>query len=67
MNKIIYNYRLRQFENNHHMVLVNTFKELNTYWENYPIKYNNKYNMDYTSFVRYCFSITSDHMKYTKP
>jgi hypothetical protein len=63
MNKIMYNYKVRQFESKYHIVLVNTFKQLNSYWESYRIKYNNKYTMDYTSFVRYCFSITSEHLK----
>ncbi len=52
-------FNLVQFEEKYHRILVDMFKELVKEWKNYPIKYNKKMEMNYTSFVKYCYSITS--------
>jgi hypothetical protein len=51
-------FKLIQFEQNYHYILVDMFKELDNDWKNYRIKYNKKIDMDYTSFVKYCYSVT---------
>jgi len=50
--------KLTQFEEKYHFILVDMFKELDKDWKNYRIKYNKKMNMDYTSFVKYCYYVT---------
>lgn len=50
---------ITQFENEFHTVLVQMFSKMKAQWDSYRIKYNSKYNMDYTSFVRYCYRITT--------
>jgi hypothetical protein len=50
---------ITQFENEFHTVLVQMFSKMKSQWDSYRIKYNSKYNMDYTSFVRYCYRITT--------
>jgi len=51
-------FKLIQFEQKYHYILVDMFKELDNDWKNYRIKYNKKIDMDYTSFVIYCYSVT---------
>ena len=51
--------KLTHFEKEFHSVLVQMFTCISERWNAYPIKYNKKYNMDYSSFVKYCYSITS--------
>lgn len=58
MDQTIYKIRLKEFENKYREVLVDMFKELSGYWKKYPIKYNHKIDMDYTSFVKYCYRVT---------
>jgi len=50
---------ITQFENEFHTVLVQMFSKMKVKWDSYRIKYNSKYNMDYTSFVRYCYRIST--------
>jgi len=50
---------ITQFENEFHTVLVQMFSKMKSQWDSYRIRYNSKYNMDYTSFVRYCYRITT--------
>lgn len=59
MEHAISHSRLTQFEKEFHNVLVQMFNHTSERWNAYPIKYNTKYNMDYTSFVKYCYSISS--------
>lgn len=54
----LYSLQLKEFEKKYKNVLVEVFKELNSNWKKYPIKYNKKKELDYTSFVRYCYDIT---------
>ena len=58
MNKSMYELKLSFFEKKNHEELVNMFKELDTNWRKYPLKYNKKISINYTNFVKYCFSIT---------
>lgn len=54
----LYNLRLKEFERKYYKVLVEIFKELSSSWNKYRIKYNKKIELDYTSFVKYCYAIT---------
>ena len=51
-------FKIKQYEDKYHRILVDMFKELNQEWKRYPIKYNKKMEMDYTSFVVYCYYVT---------
>jgi len=50
--------RLQQFEKKYHNLLVNMFKYMRFHWNRHETVYNNKTEMDYNTFVRYCFSIS---------
>ncbi len=58
MMDTIYKIKLQEFEKKYHNILVDTFKKLNSVWKGYPIRYNKKISLDYTSFVRYCYRIS---------
>ena len=51
-------FKIKQFEGKYHRILVDMFKELDHQWKRYQIKYNKKIDMDYTSFVVYCYYVT---------
>ena len=51
-------FKIKQFEDKYHRILVDMFKELDQQWKRYPIKYNKKIDMDYTSFVVYFYYVT---------
>jgi hypothetical protein len=51
-------FKIRQFEDRYRRILIDMFKELNQQWKRYPIKHNKKIDMDYTSFVTYCYHVT---------
>ena len=51
-------FKIRQFEDKYHYILVDMFKKLDKDWKNYKIRYNKKRDMDYSSFVKYCYNVT---------
>jgi len=57
-------FKIKQFEDKYHRILVDMFKDLNQHWESYHIKYNRKMEMDYTSFVMYCYYVTDKQYDY---
>ncbi len=54
----IYKFKVREFEKKYREILLELFKEMSNVWGDYRIRYNKKRDIEYTSFVRYCYNIT---------
>ena len=59
----MYKIKLRIFEKKYHNLLVNMFSTIRNQWATYNTNYNDKMDMNYTSFVKYCYSITNTRPK----
>jgi hypothetical protein len=56
----MYKIKLRVFEKKYHNLLVDMFSTIKHCWATYNTKYNDKIDINYTSFVKYCYSITNN-------
>ncbi len=59
----MYKIKLSIFEKKYHNLLVNMFSTIRNQWASYNTNYNDKMDMNYTSFVKYCYSITNTRPK----
>ncbi len=55
----LYRIRLRDFEKKNHTELRNMFLELSYEWLNYETKHNEKIEIDYENFVKYCYEVSN--------
>jgi hypothetical protein len=55
----LYRNRLRDFEKKNHTELRNIFSELSYEWLNYETKHNEKIEIDYENFVKYCYEVSN--------
>jgi len=63
MRSSIYKTQLKNFEKKYHNLLVDMFSTIRNRWDTYNTVYNDKLNINYTSFVKYCYSITNNRPK----
>jgi hypothetical protein len=59
----LYKIQLRSFEKKYHNLLVDMFIYMRNIWNTYNTKYNDKSDMDYTDFVKYCYSVSNTRPK----
>ncbi len=57
----LYKIRIMVFEKKYHNLLVDMFVHMQNIWNTYETTYNEKIQMNYSNFVRFCYSVTKVH------
>jgi hypothetical protein len=60
----MYKTKVTLFEKKYHNLLVDMFVYIQSIWDTYETTYVEKTDMNYSNFVRYCYSVTKKYNSY---